>query len=178
MTAAFLRDAAATAAIFGFFASAWVRLGPGRAAAGMAQGARRGLDPVAADRGRWWRHDLAELVGPDGVRRRHQPDLRSVVGIEVALAAIGARSWARRRSSELIPAWVALVVGVHLIPVALLVRSPLIAVTGVLVTLVALVAVPLARSRPVAVSAVTGLGAGTVLLAAALWSLASALLWP
>jgi hypothetical protein len=62
--------------------------------------------------------------------------------------------------------------------VALLVRSPLIAVTGVLVTLVALVAVPLARSRPVAVSAVTGLGAGTVLLAAALWSLASALLWP
>jgi uncharacterized membrane protein len=94
------------------------------------------------------------------------------------LAAIGARSWARRRSSELIPAWVALVVGVHLIPVALLVRSPLIAVTGVLVTLVALVAVPLARSRPVAVSAVTGLGAGTVLLAAALWSLASALRWP
>jgi hypothetical protein len=66
-------------------------------------------------------------------------------------------------------------VGVHLIPVALLVRSPLIAVTGVLV---ALVAVPLARSRPVAVSAVTGLGAGTVLLAAALWSLASALRWP
>jgi hypothetical protein len=82
MTAAFLRDAAA----------------------GMAQGARRGLDPVAADRGRRWRHDLAELVGPDGVR--------------------------------------------------------------------------LARSRPVAVSAFTGLGAGTVLLAAALWSLASALLWP
>jgi hypothetical protein len=128
----------------------------------MAQGARRGLDPVAADRGRRWRPDLAELV----------------VGVEVALAAIGAAVLARRRSSELIPAWVALVVGVHLIPVALLVRSPLIAVTGVLVTLVALVAVPLARSRPVAVSAVTGLGAGTVLLAAALWSLASALLWP
>jgi uncharacterized membrane protein len=85
---------------------------------------------------------------------------------------------ARRRSSELIPAWVALVVGVHLFPVALLVRSPLIAVTAVLVTLVALAAVPLARSRSVAVSAVTGLGAGTVLLAAALWSLASALIWP
>jgi len=71
-----------------------------------------------------------------------------VVGVEVALAAIGAAVLARRRSSELIPAWVALV------------------------------AVPLARSSPVAVSAVTGLGAGTVLLAAALWSLASALLWP
>jgi hypothetical protein len=42
-----------------------------------------------------------------------------VVGVEVALAAIGAAVLARRRSSELIPAWVALVVGVHLIPVAL-----------------------------------------------------------
>ena len=52
------------------------------------------------------------------------------------------------------------------------------AVTAVLVTLVAVVAVPLARSRSVAVSAVTGLGAGTVLLTAALCSMASVLLWP
>jgi uncharacterized membrane protein YhaH (DUF805 family) len=66
-----------------------------------------------------------------------------VVGVEVALAAIGAAVLARRRRSDLIPAWVALVVGVHLIPVALLVRSPLIAVMGVLVTLVALAAVPM-----------------------------------
>jgi hypothetical protein len=54
-----------------------------------------------------------------------------VVGVEVALAAIWAAVLARRRSSELIPAWVARS-WVHLIPVALLVRSPLIAVTGVL----------------------------------------------
>jgi hypothetical protein len=49
---------------------------------------------------------------------------------------------------------------------------------AILVTLVAVVAVPLARSRSVAVSAVTGLGAGTVLLTAALCSMASVLLWP
>ena len=101
-----------------------------------------------------------------------------VVGVEVALAALGAAFLARRRRGDLIPAWVALVVGVHLIPVALLVRSPLTAVTAVLVTLVALVAVPLARSRSVAVSAVTGLDAGTVLLTAALCSMASVPLWP
>lgn len=162
MTAAFLRDAAATAAIFGFFASAWF---------GWAQD-----EPPPA-----WRKALVAgsiLSGPTAFDADTSRTFGLVVGVEVALAAIGAAVLARRRSSELIPAWVALVVGVHLIPVALLVRSPLIAVTGVLVTLVALVAVPLARSRPVAVSAVTGLGAGTVLLAAALWSLASALLWP
>jgi hypothetical protein len=39
-----------------------------------------------------------------------------------------------------------------------------------LVTLAAVVAVPLARSRSLAVSAVTGLATGTVLLAAALFS--------
>jgi hypothetical protein len=43
---------------------------------------------------------------------------------------------------------------------------------------VALAAVPLARASSVAVSAVTGLGVGTVLLTAALWSMASVLLWP
>jgi hypothetical protein len=150
MTAELLRDAAATAAVFGFFASAWF---------GWAQD-----QPPPA-----WRTAFdADTSRTFGL----------VVGIEVALAAIGAAVLARRRRSELIPAWVALVVGVHLFPVALLVRSPLIAVTAVLVTLVALAAVPLARSRSVAVSAVTGLGAGTVLLAAALWSLAGALLWP
>jgi hypothetical protein len=51
-------------------------------------------------------------------------------------------------------------------------------VVAALVTLVALAAVPLARSRSVAISAVTGLATGTVLLAAALFSAGSALLWP
>jgi hypothetical protein len=43
-----------------------------------------------------------------------------------------------------------------------------------LVTLVAVVAVPLARRRRLAVSAVTGLGTGVVLLVAAVLSLAFA----
>jgi len=178
MTAAFLRDAAATAAIFGFFASAWFGWAqdepPPAWRRALVAGSILSLLTAVGGGVLTWRN----WSGPTAFDADTSRTFGLVVGVEVALAAIGAAVLARRRSSELIPAWVALVVGVHLIPVALLVRSPLIAVTGVLVTLVALVAVPLARSRPVAVSAVTGLGAGTVLLAAALWSLASALLWP
>jgi hypothetical protein len=181
MTAAFLRDAAATAAIFGFFASAWFGWAqdepPPAWRKALVAGSILSLLTAVGGGVLTWRN----WSGPTAFDADTSRTFGLVVGVEVALAAIGAAVLARRRSSELIPAWVALGGGVHLIPVALLVRSPLIAVTGVLVTLVtlvALVAVPLARSRPVAVSAVTGLGAGTVLLAAALWSLASALLWP
>jgi hypothetical protein len=99
-----------------------------------------------------------------------------VVGIELVAAGLGATLLARRRRSDLIPAWVAGVVGVHLLPLAWLLRYPLGGVVGGLVTLVAVVAVPLARSRSLAVSAVTGLATGTVLLVAALFSMASVLL--
>lgn len=88
----------------------------------------------------------------------------------------GAALLAARHSNPLIPAWIALVVGVHLVPLAPLLAYPLIYLVAGLVTLVALVAVPLARSRCWAVSAVTGLGTGPVLLTAALFSLIDALL--
>lgn len=99
-----------------------------------------------------------------------------MVGVELALAALGAAILARRRRGDLIPAWVALVVGVHLVPLAWLLQYPLLGVVAALVILVVVLAVPLARSRSLPVSAVTGLGCGCVLLAAALWSLADALL--
>jgi hypothetical protein len=73
---------------------------------------------------------------------------------------------------------VALVVGIHLFPVASLLQYPLVAVVAGLVTVVALAAIPLARSRSLAVSAVTGVATGTVLLAGASYSLVSVLLWP
>jgi hypothetical protein len=148
MTAAFLRDAAATAAIFGFFASAWFGWAqdepPPAWRKALVAGSILSLLTAVGGGVMTWRN----WSGPTAFDADTSRTFGLVVGIEVALAAIGAAVLARRRSSELIPAWVALV------------------------------AVPLARSRPVAVSAVTGLGAGTVLLAAALWSLASAFLWP
>jgi len=144
MTAAFLRDAAATAAIFGFFASAWFGWAqdepPPAWRRALVAGSILSLLTAVGGGVLTWRN----WSGPTAFDADTSRTFGLVVGVEVALAAIGAAVLARRRSGELIPAWVALVVGVHLIPVALLVRSPLIAVTGVLVTLVALVAVPLA----------------------------------
>ena len=49
-------------------------------------------------------------------------------------------------------------------------------VVGALVTVAALAAIPVARSRSLPVSATTGLGAGTVLLVGALIFLVTALL--
>ena len=67
---------------------------------------------------------------------------------------------------------------IHLFPVASLLQYPLVAVVAALVTVVALAAIPLARSRSLAASAVTGVATGTVLLAGASYSLVSVLLWP
>jgi len=94
-----------------------------------------------------------------------------IVGIEFVAAGLVAAVLHVRRLPDLVPAWVALVVGVHLFPLAPLLRYPLLYVTAGLVTLGALVAVPVARSRSLPVSAVTGLATGTVLLATALVSL-------
>jgi hypothetical protein len=175
MGAEFPRDAVATAAVFGFFASAWFGWAQDQpppawrrwlvagsilslltAVAGGVLTWRRWTDPTAFD---------ADTSRSFGI----------VVGIELVLAGLGAGLLARRRRGDLIPAWVALVVGVHLIPLAWLLQYPLLGLVGALVVLVAVLAVPVARSRSVTVSAVTGLGAGCVLLAAALWSLAGAL---
>ena len=176
MSDEFSRDAVATATVFGFFASAWF---------GWAQD-----EPPPAWR-RWliWGSILAMLTAVAGGvltwRRWTDPTAFDddtsrtfgiIVGIEFALAGLGAALLARRQRDDLIPAWVALVVGVHLIPLAWLLQYPLVGVVAVLVTLVALLAVPLARARSLPVSAVTGVGAGWVLLVAALWALADGLL--
>ena len=122
MTAAFLRDAAATAAIFGFFASAWF---------GWAQ-----HEPPPA-----WRKALVAgsilslLTAVGGVLTwRNWSGLTAfdadtsrtfglVVGVEVALAAIGPRSWPGAGAASSSPPGRP-GRGVHLIPVARLVRSP------------------------------------------------------
>ena len=175
MTAEFLRDAAATAAVFGFFASAWFGWAqdepPPAWRRALVAGSILSLLTAVGGGVMTWRN----WSGPTAFDAGTSRTFGLVVGVEVALAAIGAAVLARRRSSER-PRLGRPGRGGAPDPGGVAGAVPLIAVTGVLVTLVALVAVPLARSRSVAVSAVTGLGAGTVLLAAALWSLASALL--
>jgi hypothetical protein len=172
--AAFVRDAAATAAVFGFFASAWFGWAQDAPPAGwrgwLGAGSALSLLTAAAGGVLTWRHWSGGTVFDADTSRA----FGVVVGVEFALAGIGAAVLAARRRGELIAAWVALVVGVHLFPVAALLGDPLVYVVATLVTLVALAAVPLARTRRLAISAVTGLGAGIVLLTAAVISLADA----
>ena len=75
----------------------------------------------------------------------------------------------------MIAAWVAVVVGVHLFPLAALFKYRLLHLTAALVTIAGLAAVPVARSSSLAISAVVGAGCGVVLLATAVISLPTAL---
>ncbi|MEQ4299872.1 hypothetical protein ABNF97_00545 [Plantactinospora sp. B6F1] len=178
MSAEFVRDAAMTAVILGFFASSWFGWAqdkpPPRWPRWLGIGSGGSMLIAAAGGLLAWRHwtdgtafdaDTSKAFGV-------------VVGIEFGAAGLGAVALALVRHRELIPAWVALVVGLHLFPVAVLMNYPLVHLPAVLVTVVALVAVPVARARSLPVSAVTGVGSGGALLVTALISLASALLWP
>ncbi|BAL89563.1 hypothetical protein AMIS_43430 [Actinoplanes missouriensis 431] len=172
MLADHLRDAAVTAAVFGFFASSWF---------GWAQEApppswRKPLiaatvvSLLTAVAGGLlaWRHASAGTVFDDATSRT----FGIVVGIEFAAAGVGAVILAVLRRRELIPVWIAFVVGVHLFPVAVIIHYPAVHVTAALITLASLVAVPVARSRSLPVSAVIGVATGAVLLAGALFSVA------
>jgi hypothetical protein len=175
MTTEFVRDAAATAAIFGFFGSAWfgwAQEDPPRSwRRWLVTGSVLSLVTLAAGAILTWRHWNDGTVFDEDTGKA----FGIVVGIEFALAGVGAGVLAGRGRKELIPAWIALVVGLHLFPVAVILASPVIHVVGALVTLAALVAVPVARSRSLPVSATTGLGAGAALLAGAVFFLVTAL---
>lgn len=173
MSAEFARDAAVTAATFGFFGAGWF---------GWAQD-----DPPPSWRG-WLTGGsivsmLTAIAGgvlawqywSDGsaIDATTAPTFGIIVGVEFSIAAIGAALLAKFRKSDLIPAWIALVVGVHFAPLAPLLQYPLLVVVAALVSVGALAAIPIARSGSLAVSAVTGIVVGPVLLAVALFSLIS-----
>jgi hypothetical protein len=170
----FVRDTAATAAIFAFFASGWFGWAqdqppPTWRKALIAGSMASALIALAGGVLTWWHWSDATVFDADTSRA-----FGVVVGIEFAVAALGAAVLTVRRRSDIIAPWIAFVVGVHLFPLAVLLHDPAIYVVAVLVTLSALGAVPLAASRRLPVSAVTGLAAGSILLAAAFVSIGSA----
>lgn len=172
MAAEFVRDTAATAAILGFFATTWfgwAQDNPPNAwrKALIAGPIVSALTAIAGGVLTWQRWQDGTVFDADTSR-----SFGILVGAEFVVAAAGAAVLAARRRADLVPAWIALVVGVHLFPVASLLQYPFIHVVAALVTLVALAAIPVARSRSLAMSAVTGLATGAVLLAAALFSTA------
>lgn len=176
MTAEFIRDAAATAAIFGFFGCMWFGWAQEKPPQAWKKWLVAGsvLSVLTAVAGGLlaWRHWSDGTAFDDATGRT----FGIIVGIEFAVAGLGALLLALRRRPEFIPAWIALVVGVHFFPLAPLLHYPLLYVVAALVTLVALAAIPVARSRSLLVSAVTGVATGTILLATALFSAATVVL--
>jgi len=103
-----------------------------------------GADSVLHDRRAWRRYGL-------------------VVGVEFALAGVGAAALAATGQSDLVPVWVCAVVAVHLFPLASLLRDRLLVPLGALLAAVALAALVAALATGVPASTVTGLGAGVLL---------------
>jgi hypothetical protein len=173
MRAEHIRDAAATVAVFGFFASSWfgwAQEAPPRDWRRLLMtGAIAALLAVAAGALLVWLHWGDGTAFDEDTGRA----FGVVVGIEFGVAALGAVVLAVRRHRALIAVWIALVVGVHLFPVAVLIEYPAVHVVAALVTVSAVAAVPVARSRSITPSAVVGLAVGSILLVAALFSLAT-----
>ncbi|GAA1810619.1 hypothetical protein GCM10009682_35300 [Luedemannella flava] len=172
MLAAFVRDAAATGAIFGFFASVWFgwaqEAPPRRLRPYLIAGSVLSVAAIVAGVTLMIIHWNDGTVFDDTTG----PQFGVVVAFEVVLAGLGAAVLARRQP-DVVPAWVALIVGLHLFPVAVILEYPFLHVPAALVTLVALGSVHVARQRGIATSAVTGLGSGAVLLLSAAYSLAT-----
>jgi hypothetical protein len=173
-----IRDAAATAVVFGFFASSWFgwaqEAPPARWRPRLVAAAVAALLTAVAGGLLTWRH------WTDGTAFDRDTSIAFgvVVAVEVGLAGLGSAVLALIRRAALIPAWIAVVVGAHFVPIAVLIDYPFLHVVAVVVTVGAVAAVPLARRRGIAISAVTGAVTGTALLAAALVSLAAALIGP
>ncbi|MEU8655379.1 hypothetical protein [Actinoplanes philippinensis] len=170
-----VRDVPATAAIFGFFASMWFGWAqenpPATWRPWLLAGSVTSLLTMVAGALLTWRNWDATTAFDEDTSRT----FGIVVGLEVLLAGAGAVVLSLRGRRELVPVWIALVVGLHLFPVAALLAFPLVHLVGALVTVGALVAVPVARSRTLPVSVVNGLAVGGVLLTAALVCLLAAL---
>jgi hypothetical protein len=175
MTPEHVRDAAALAAVFGFFAMAWFGWAQERPPSRWLPPLRFGsaLSGLVLVGGGLlaWRHWSDGSVFDDQVGRA----FGIVVGVEFAAAGLGAALLAWRGRAELISAWIAFVVGVHLFPVAVVLAIPSVHVTGALVTAAAIAAAPLAHAKGLAPSAVVGAMVGPVLLVSAAVSLLDAL---
>lgn len=166
-----IRDTLVTAAIFGFFASAWFGWAQEKPPAGwrawLTVGSVLGLI-VAAVSGilAWVNWGSATMFDRDT-----SIVFGWIVLAEVAIAGLGVWILSRRDRGELASPWVAFVVGAHFLPLAGLIEMPLLYVVAGALMVLAPLSVLIARKLDIAVSAVAGVAAGSTLLLFALISL-------
>ena len=87
-----------------------------------------------------------------------------IVGIEFAIAAVGAGVVALTGRSDYMACWICAVVGVHFWPLSPVINDTSLHVPGALLVIIAIAAVTVARQSTVAPSAITGALAGISLL--------------
>ena len=162
----FVRDTAMTAVIFGvaaFVWSGWAQEGPPqRWRPWLGAGSGAGLLLAALGGLLAWRN-----WGPESALASADARVAFgiVCGIEVALCAIGATVLALTKRPRWIATWIAFVVGVHFVPLALVFGDISMIVLAVLVVLVSAASVLLVRrGSAVLPSALVGAGTGAVFL--------------
>ncbi|MEV3939105.1 hypothetical protein AB0K52_24405 [Glycomyces sp. NPDC049804] len=171
----YLRDAAGIAAVFGFFAMSWFGWAQEKPPASWTWPLRAGsiLAGLVAVCGGLlvWRH----WHDGSAIDDRTGPLFGIVVGIEFAAAGLGSAVLAIRERADLISAWIAFVVGVHLFPVAVVLDIPALHIPAALITVASVAAAWIARSTSTATSAVVGAATGPILLVSAALALIDAL---
>jgi hypothetical protein len=170
------RDHGITALIEGFFGFVWFGWGQADATSALLQAllaAGSALSLVVAALG-----GVIAFRSPAGTGALHErPARRSygiLVGVEFALAGVGAAALGALGQSAYIPVWVCAVVGTHFFPLSAVLGDRLLPWLGALVTAVAVVALGAGPFTGVAPSTVAGLGAGVLLVAFATLALAAA----
>lgn len=164
----YLRDLSMFIAIFGFFAAVWFLWGrdspPPPWRRWLTLGLVTGLVVAAGGGLLAWRnwHSPSALDAPAAFRF-----YSITVAVEFWVAVAGAVVLAVRRQRRWIPVWVCAVVGVHLIPLAMVFQDLLLVVLGVALVGVAVAAALAHRRTEVEPGAATGALAGAALLLAA-----------
>ena len=169
------RDLGLTALIEGFFGFVWFGWGQANAGPGLrvglaVAGVAAALVALAGGIQAFGGPASTGILDDRQARRRYGV----TVGVEFALAGVGAAVLAAAGQGDFIPVWVCAVVGVHFFALARLLEDPLLVPLGASVTAVALVALVAGLATGVVPSTVTGVGAGTLLTGFALAALAGA----
>lgn len=163
-TAPFVRDMAVAAAVFGFAAFVWFgwaqEAPPARWRLPLGLGSAVGLLLAVAGGVLAWRNWGPESVLTDPEVRRA---FGVVCGVEFAAAGLGALALALTKRPKWTASWIAFVVGVHFVPLAVIFGDPGMHVLAAVVVLVVGLAVLVHRRTGTAPSAVTGLGTGIAL---------------
>ena len=161
----FIRDYAMYASVFGIFSFVWFGWAqekppkPWRKFLGLAAGVALlvCLFGVYLSVMNW--NAPSALTDPSALRQY----LFSVY-IEIALAGAGAFILIKSNRSAFVPLWIVFIVGVHFIGLKAVFDDPALYLLAALLVAVSLLSFFVARRLQVAISAITGIGAGTVLL--------------